>query len=467
MGMLNKVYLWRNLNFTRMSQGQMEAQATLHGVEGGLRRWERPWFATVVFWMIAVIYVVNRSPYVGFNDGLSFLLAAETGFDPATNATSHFLYNNLQHILLKVNVFLPPVLILTLFSVGCAMGTLWVVYRIARLLTPSTGLALIPVVVLGMSFTYWQQAEIIEVYAFNNLIFSLFVYFALKDIVARGKAADGQVRYRTRYDLLVSLCLGIGLLTHIQHILSIPFFLVYSWGARDLPWERKLLAMLPWMACMSLLFILPAVNHTNTLKSVFFESKFQDELLGMDGMALLKGLLLGLGMVVYNFHLALIPILRGWRRMWQVQRRVMFLLLVLGLPYLAFAAKYAVNDNHVFYLCFYMVLVLPMVHAFESPRWKSALGWLFPAAFVVPVLLYAAATLLAPQVPALKQYDAEKAYKGGVVHLLWPGKAWAQDPLAIVERRVFDGVEKPEDRVEEWNYEAAVKYVDYLQITMD
>jgi hypothetical protein len=99
------------------------AQGTIP--ESAPRYWNQKWFPWLVFGGFAVIYLINRSPFVGFNDGLTFLDSAATGFDFATNATSHFLYNNLQHVLLKVFFFLPHVVVLTLFSISCALGTLF------------------------------------------------------------------------------------------------------------------------------------------------------------------------------------------------------------------------------------------------------------------------------------------------------------------------------------------------------
>ncbi|HEX2901175.1 MAG TPA: glycosyltransferase family 39 protein [Bacteroidia bacterium] len=413
--------------------------------------WDRKWFLWLVFGGFALLYLLNRSPHVGFNDGLSFLYSAAKGFDGATNATSHFLYNNLQHLLLKAFFFLPHVWVLTLFSIGCSLCTLLLVYRVARLLTQRQGLALLPVVVLGISFTFWQQTEIIEVYAFNNLLFAAFLHVSLRDIVGK----------RRRNYLLVSILLGLGLLTHIQHILSIPFFLGYLWWRNDLRLGQKILGMLPWMLLMSILFLLPAVTGLHTWKAVFFESKFQDELLGVDAWALLKGVLLGFGMLVYNFQLTLLPIAMGWRKLWKLDRGLTIWLMALALPYLAFALKYSVNDNHVFYLCFYIVLVLPLVHFLgnELDGKSRHLRWIFPAALILPVVLYALATLLAPNLGLLAHYDSEKAFKGGVVHLLWPGKAWARDPLEIAWREAHLCQADPQDKIGEWNFEAAVGYL--------
>lgn len=423
----------------------MPETSTTHSI------WDRRWAPLVVMTACALLYFLNRSPYVGFNDGLSFLLSASTDWDLATNATSHFLYNNLQHLLLSVLPFLPHVLVLTSFSILCALATLWLMYKTARLFTQRQSAALLPVVALGVSFTFWQQSEIIEVYAFNGLIFMGYLHLALRDIV------DG----RRRYALAVSVLLGLGLLTHIQHILSIPFFLVWVWGRNPLSLTQRILAMVPWMALGSLLFILPAFTGQNTWQSVFFESKFQDELLGLDVKALLKGVALGLGMLAYNFLLLWIPIGQAWWRIWREQKRMFWWLTLMALPYLGFAMKYAVNDNHVFYLCFHFVLLLPLARWAEvrSGKW---LNWLLPAAFVLPILVYGATTLMAPMVPALRGYHESKAYKGGVTHLLWPGKAWAKDPLAIVWEEGHFCRHSEAHKIEEWNFSAGLAYLRVL-----
>ncbi|MEM7040596.1 MAG: hypothetical protein AAF570_26775, partial [Bacteroidota bacterium] len=114
-----------------------------------LRYWERPWFAIMAFMMIAMVYLINRSPYVGFNDGLSFLYEAEAGWSPYTNATSHFFYNNLQHLLVSVFFFLPAIFVMTMFSIMCAMGALWQVFQISRLFSGGMKIvAVMPVMVL-------------------------------------------------------------------------------------------------------------------------------------------------------------------------------------------------------------------------------------------------------------------------------------------------------------------------------
>jgi hypothetical protein len=436
-------YLWKKSRSAEMSQPTISVQESPY--------WERKWFPWAVFGSLSLIYLLNRSPYVGFHDGLSFLYSASRGFDLGTNATSHFLYHNLLHVLLRMFFFLPDVLVLTVSSICCSLGTLLLVYRTAGLLTPGRGARLLLVITLGLSFTFWQQSEIIEVYAFNNLLFSAFLYISLKDILAQ---------HRSRY-MLASLWLGLGLITHIQHVLSIPFFIAYLWWGNWLrPWQ-KVLGMLPWMGCMGILVAMPALTHAHHWTAVFIETKFQNNLFGWSLPALLKGIALGVGMLLYNFHLALLPAVAGWWEMWAGRRSLFIWLAVLGFPYLAFAWKYTVNDNHVFYLCFHIVLVLPMVGWAEKiTQWKARwMQWMIPVAALAPITMYAVVTVAARQVPMLEKYDRDKAYKGGLVHLLWPGKAWARDPLELA-RKIHEA--KPcgkDSAMPEWNYPVAERYL--------
>jgi Protein of unknown function (DUF2723) len=414
--------------------------------------WDQPWLPSLVFGLLAAIYLVNRSPYVGFNDGLTFLYFADNAFDPATNATSHFLYINLLRLLQLAFYFVPTVLLLTLFSIGCTLGTLYIVYRAARLLSPTRpGVALLPVLLLGMAFTFWQQTEIIEVYAFNNLIFAGYLSLAMRDLL-RGNRQN---------HLWVSLLVGVGLLTHIQHILALPFLATYLCWRNDLKISQKLLGMAIWMGLMSTLFILPLLTHRNTLGAVFIEKQFRNDLFGLGVMSLLRGLGLGIGMLVYNFHLGLVPIGLGWRWLWKAHKGLLgWLMLLLG-PWLAFALKYSVNDNHVFYLIPYLILVLPTGLVLETwlAQGRRHTAVLIPVAFLLPITLYATATLLAPSVPALQKYDSNKSYKGGVVHLLWPGKSWAKDPLEIALREAQLCQHDPANQIQEWNFKTAVQYL--------
>lgn len=422
---------------------QMPAATTASALPRSAARWLPGALAA----FLVLLYALNKNPYAGWNDALGFLADAAEGWSPYTNATSHFLYNNTLHALGEVLPFLSLVTIGTWLSVLCGLLCLWRLHRLLTALTDDPLLACVPTAMLGLAFTFWQQAEGIEVYAFNNLIAVHYIAWAALDLRAgtRGRA------WR------VALLVGLGLLTHIQHILSLPFLLAYlATGQASLP--RRLGAGLLTAGLFALLFI-PPLMGVHSAAAVFFDNHFQDDVTRIDFLQLLFGVVKGFGYLLYNFHVGVALIGYGCWRMYRHERRLLGWLALLALPYLGFAAKYSVNDNHVFFLLPYLVLMVPAAYGtLGIAAWITRHAhWALPAQWLLPLLLYASATLLAPRLPALATYDQAKAYKGGVVHLLWPGKAWAKDPLAYQALRSRDTL--PDPIAPEWNGPDAQRYL--------
>lgn len=417
--------------------------------------WDHPIFKWLALAMAAMLYLMNMSPHVGFNDSLSFLLEASQGFSPYTNATSHFLYNNVLHLLLEVFFFLPPIPVLTVFSVMCSVAALIRIYQICRVIVGPFPTAMVPPMFIALSFTFWQQSEIIEVYAFNNLIFLSFLYFALKDLV----------RHKGEHVLQTGLLLGLATLVHIQNILAVPFFIYYLVAVSKSSVSRALLGGAVWAALCFVLFLPPLIADTNSISSIFFDNKFKDNVMGMDMGAMGEGMLYAMVFLMYNFHMFLMFIVHGWVMMWR-QRRVLFWqLTLLFIPYFLFAMKYAVADNHVFFLVPYLVLVIPSIFSlnrlidFLMPK----MSWMMPMMIAMPIMMYAGMTMMGKRMPMFEKYRVEKAYKGGAVHLLWPGKMWAKDPLALAEEVQANGGLMENGEAPEWNYPAAKAYLALLK----
>lgn len=413
--------------------------------------WEYPWFRTGVFVMVAMIYVIFRSPYVGFNDGLSFLYEAEAGFSPYTNATSHFLYNNLQHILVSVFFFLPAVFVMTMFSIVCSLFALHRMVQLGRLFVGGMPLPWLLVPIVGLSFTFWQQSEIIEVYAFNNLIFLSFFYFALKDIL----------NLRRQNYLLVSLLLGIGLLTHIQHLLSVPFFAWYLFSGKHLSLTQRLSGLGITLGLFLILFIPPLVADTNTIAAIFVDNQFSDAVMGFDMKGLLTGMGKGMLYFMYNYHMFMVFALYGWYLLWRDRRETFYVFLLIFLPYLGFAFKYNVNDNHVFFLIPNLLLILPSMLAMSnlSDYLLKYMKYMVPMIIMMSPMMYGMATIMGKKMEMVRKYDEMKAYKGGAVHLLWPGKMTAKDPLKLAKEIYHNDPGAWERGAIEWNYPVAVAYL--------
>ncbi|MCB0852322.1 MAG: hypothetical protein KDD63_08880, partial [Bacteroidetes bacterium] len=115
---------------------------------------------------IAIVYLLTRSSYPGFGDSIGFLLFAERGFDLATNATSHFLYTNVNHLALVLFPQANPVSVLVgvslIFSLFCVIFT----YKYIKLISKDTFNTLVPLLIFALSFTWWRQSVIVEVYTF-------------------------------------------------------------------------------------------------------------------------------------------------------------------------------------------------------------------------------------------------------------------------------------------------------------
>jgi len=402
--------------------------------------------------MAGMMYIMMQSPFVGFNDGLSFLLEAENGFSWHTNATSHFLYNNLQHILVSVLGFLPPVRVMVFFSIICSLLSLVRIYQIGRIYVGPLQVLPIPAMVLGLSFTFWQQSEIIEVYAFSNFLFLTLLYFSLKDIVAK----------EPRHLFLVATVMGLCILTHIQHILALPFFIYYLYRARGLGALKVAGAVALFAALASILFIVPLATGNHSISAIFFDNQFKDEVLALNMELVMTGMGKGMMFLMYNFHMFLIFIFHGWYVMWRDRRDLFWQLLIVLIPYLIFATKYSVSDNHVFFLVPYLILLGPMALSLMNLAFKLMpyMNWMVPMMMMMSPMMYMGATMMAKDHPRFAEYQIEKAYKGGVKHLLWPGKRDAKDPLAAA-KAIYQANPGTDPATIEWNYETAVKYLRF------
>ncbi len=407
----------------------------------------------LVFPLIAGIFLLTRNPHVSFGDSLGFLVFACEGFDLDTNATSHFLYNNLNHLALRIFSGADPIAVLTLFSVCCALAALVQVFRAALALTGNPAAAALSAVSLGLGFTFWRQAVIIEVYALN----SLWVATILLHMV-RGWQEDARDPA-----LLVSLLLGLALLTHIQNLLLLPAYALFLY-VRPRPrrlhtWAGPVLLL----AISAVLVILPLALHTHGLRAVFFEDQYQEAVLGIDWAQLPRGFLRSLAYLLYNYHLFLPFLVHGALLAWRSHRRLFALLATAGLPFWLFAMRYDVSDNYVFFLTPYLVLSLLAAYSFAHWRRRFSgftVSWVPPAAVLIAPLVYCTVLQGALLAPSLQARDQQEAYKGGPKYYLWPGQAQSADPLGLAQAIYAQhGKELPE----QWRwfdrYENALQYL--------
>ncbi len=382
-----------------------------------LGKWE--W---IFYGGLLLLYGLSRNPYPEFGDSLGFVYHASVGFDWATNATSHFLYANLNHILVVLLPFFSPVFVLSLVSLVFGLLSVEQIRQLGLALKLKASSALFAAAIFALGFSWWRQVVTIEVYSMQ-----LFWVLRMMVLMTRDEV-EGQ--YRRAW--WVSLLYGLSLLAHIQNLLLLPLWLYYylRGRTRGVSWLSPIAAFL----LFALLFIPPTLRGTNSYAAIFFDRQFQGEVMQFDIMTILKGFARSLGYMVYNFHLFMIPIGIGLWQWLQARKAWTIALIGSGLLFWGFAMRYNVNDNYVFFLMPYAVLAIAGGLGYQKlsrhRKWEPW-GFLFSG---ISILVYFIAVLLAMQVPQLERWAEPKAYKGGLKYYLYPGRALAPDPIKLAQQ---------------------------------
>jgi len=121
--------------------------------------------------ILSSIFLFFKNPYPNFGDTLGFLSSARQGFTLNTNATCHFLYQNLLSLLHLVFPFINIITLFSVFTIVCSLLTLLVFNHLLNNFNFSCKVRVLAMFMLGLSFNFWRWTEIFEVYALNNLIF--------------------------------------------------------------------------------------------------------------------------------------------------------------------------------------------------------------------------------------------------------------------------------------------------------
>lgn len=401
-----------------------------------------------LFWIVLIlIYLLSRNPYPEFGDSLGFIYYASIGFDWATNATSHFLYANFNHLMVLVLPFLSPVFILSMLSLLFGLLSVWQLRLMGRAVGLNQGAALFAAAIFALSFSWWRQVVTIEVYAMQLFLVLRMLLLMLRD------EQDGTY---TR-SWWVFILYGLALLTHIQNILLAPLLLIYWWRGRSR--GIALASPVAGVILFSILMLLPPILGTHGWKAVFVDRQFAGEVMQFDPLIILKGFARSIGYLGYNFHLFIIPIGYGiwlWLRQGQA-----WMLALLGstLIFWLFAMRYNVNDNYVFFLLPYAILALAGGQAWQ--QWFAERRWyrMSYTLAVVSILLYAGSVFTLQQIEKAERWAKPKAYKGGIAYYLWPGRSNAPNPIQLA-KEIEEG--KRETIADFDRYEMALKVGNVL-----
>mgnify|MGYP006203849773 CR=1 FL=1 len=136
--------------------------------------------ALFLFIIFLGIYYFGSISKIPFADCVGFVLDAEKGIW-ATNATatSHFLYINTV-IFIKNLTGMNAIEASRFLVVSSGAATVSVIYLTVKSISKTEWASLTAAFVFGFSFSFWRNAEIVEVYTYNSLWVSLFFFSVIK-----------------------------------------------------------------------------------------------------------------------------------------------------------------------------------------------------------------------------------------------------------------------------------------------
>ncbi|WP_426476137.1 protein O-mannosyl-transferase family [Chryseobacterium sp. CBSDS_008] len=401
--------------------------------------------AVFLFIIFLGIYYFGSFSKIPFADCVGFVLSAEKGiWETTATATSHFLYINTVIFIknLAGNNAIEASRFLVVFS-GAA--TVSVVYLAVKSISKTEWASLTAAFVFGFSFTFWRNAEIVEVYTYNSLWVSLFFFSVIKSFTEKKKM----------YIPLSGLFLGVSLWVHIQNILLIPALLVFLFYFRI---EKKYTAaaLLIFAILFGFLFILnisqglPFTSPYSSDQGTWVEDSLKKSMIQY-----VKDFFQSLVYLIYNFNIFTFFGGAGIVYLYKTNRKMFFVFATGAVCVYGFSTFYAVSDNYVFFLPFNIIFALSIGYGLSSAKYAHLrkFSWvclLIPAGYF---LLFKAIFLTEKG----KEFHTFKEYKGGLNYYTLP---WMNNNAGILEFTI-DKKKAPEPI--EWMTISAVEYIKLLK----
>ncbi len=371
-------------------------------------------YPVILFLGFFLLYYAGSYSKIPFGDCIGFVADTEKGnFVLSTSTYAHFLFTNTLVFFKRLLPFVGSPEIGRYVVIFSSCICLLILYRTVLEVAVHRFAAIFSTVIFGLSFTFWRNTEIIEIYTFNLIWISLFLMFSLRFL-----------REKKRPDLLLaSLFLGISLFSHIQNILMVPALLLLILYAGD---RKNAAASLSVFILFAVLLIaVPLLTHQPVSK-VFSAGTVLDSL---NIQGIIKGFVVAVGYLVYNFWYFTLFAFAGILWLFRTNKRVLLFLGVAGLPVFGFAGIFGVSDNYVFFLPFnYIIAVLFGLGI--SRLWQNNMArYAVFTAFLIPFFYFASFKMAGSTAQGL-EFHSKKAYKGGLSYYLLP---WMNNNVGILE----------------------------------
>lgn len=401
-----------------------------------LQNWEA--WISLVFWFL--VYRTGMHPDVCWGDGMGYSISVEQGFDWATNANSHFLYLNLNHLISLFPGWENAISVLRWSSIFWAIATLYLIYQIAKSWAGPTA-GLIALHGLAGSFTFWRHACIIEVYSMSTF----FWVWSLMELI---RWKNEQVHF-SRFCMVHAF----SLLVHIQDILLFPLLI---WMVIP-KLKREILVSLFWYLVPVLaVFISIFYLKTNDLRSVFFDNA-GEKMTSNPIPAFLKSLYF-----IPAFWLFLLPgptlIFIASNPKWTEIRKLAnsdlgLVLVVSSLINLSFCFFFPEPGIHVFFLPSFAGFCL-LLGFFAYQKWKERgriIAWSLPFFQGFFYLFF----YFLIQKASLFPISQETKWKGGIGYYLLP---WANGNASSVLQKYEESKSNPAPAQLDWNLNQAKEW---------
>lgn len=401
--------------------------------------------SVLLFLLFLLIYYIGSFSKIPFADCVGFVFLVEKGdFMNTATATSHFLYTNTAIVIKNLSHF-NAIEASRFLVISSAAATVAVVYLTVKSLVQKDWIAIVTAFVFGFSFTFWKNAEIVEVYTYNCLWISLFFYCMIKSFHIP----------KQKYIILSGVFLGISLWLHIQNILLAPAFLLFLLYVKS---EKKAvyISLFIFLGLFASLFIL------NYFQGLPFNSPYSSEQGNWVEDSLHKTIIqyvqdLGKSVIylIYNFNLFAFFGLTGMVLLYQSNRKMFFVFFTASLCVYGFSTFYAVTDNYVFFLPFNIIFALSIGYGLSTAKYSflKKLSWV---CLLIPAVYYFSyKTVLFTEKG--REFHHFKSYKGGLEYYMLP---WMNNNVGIVEF-TLDNKAAPEPI--NWMTVSAEEYIRLLK----
>ncbi|WP_292010553.1 DUF2723 domain-containing protein [Chryseobacterium sp.] len=399
----------------------------------------------LLFLVFIFIYYIGSFAKIPFADCVGFVVETEKG-KLATTATAitHFLYLNTA-ILIKNILNLNAIQANRLLVIFSGAACVSMVFLTVKSLIKTDWIAITSAIIFGFSFSFWKNAEIVEVYTYNTLWVSLFFFCIVQSFI----------KPKSIYILGAGIFLGISLWLHIQNILLIPAFLLFLYYFRE---EKKssLLSFVFFTVLFSMLFILnysqglPLKSPLSSEQGHWVEDSLKKSL-----VQYIQDLVKSFLYLIYNFNVFTVLGITGIIALYRSNRKMFLFFFTAGLLVYGFSTFYAVTDNYVFFLPFNLIFALAIGYGLSSVKFKTLKNYSW-VCLLIPVFYYSCFRI-AVFVPQAQSFDHLKKYKGGLEYYMLP---WMNNNIGILEFTI-DKKEAPEPMG--WMTVSAEEYIEILK----